>query len=60
VDLKLRGDVGFILSEPSGTFNAARVYLSIKNTGLVMDQPGEAITTRRGSATFSWRSDCSA
>lgn len=46
--LKLRGDVGFILSDPSGTINAARVYWSNKNTGLVMDQPGEAIITPQG------------
>jgi hypothetical protein len=47
-DLNLRGDVGFILSDPSGTINAARVSWSNKNTGLVMDQPGEAIITPQG------------
>ena len=51
-DLKLRGDAGFILSDPTGTINAARVYWSNKNTGLVMDQPGEAIITPQGFGDF--------
>ncbi len=50
--LVLRGDVGFILSDPSGTINAARVYWSNKNTGLVMDQPGEAIINPQGFGEF--------
>jgi len=33
---------------PSGTINAARVYWSNKNTGLAMDQTGEAIITPQG------------
>ncbi len=40
--LKLRGDAGMILSDPTGTFNTARVYHSNKNTNLVNDLPGEA------------------
>ena len=51
-ELKLRGDVGFILSDPSGTFNTARVYWSNKNTGLVMDQPGEAMINPQGFGEF--------
>jgi hypothetical protein len=51
-ELKLRGDAGFILSDPSGTINAARVYWSNKNTGLVMDQPGEAIINPQGFGEF--------
>ncbi|MGI6496189.1 MAG: hypothetical protein ACOX5G_08895 [Kiritimatiellia bacterium] len=38
----LSGDVGFILSDSSGTFNTARVYRANKATGLVNDQPSEA------------------
>lgn len=49
---KLRGDVGFILSDPTGTINAARVYWSNKNTGLVMDQPGEAIINPQAFGEF--------
>jgi hypothetical protein len=51
-ELKLRGDAGFILSDPSGTFNAARVYWSNKSTGLVNDQPGEAILHPQGLGEF--------
>ncbi len=51
-ELKLRGDAGFILSDPSGTINSARVYWSNKNTGLVMDQPGEAIIQPQGFGEF--------
>ena len=51
-ELKLRGDAGFILSDPAGTINTARVYWSNKNTGLVMDQPGEAIITPQGFGDF--------
>ena len=40
--LKLRADLGFILSNPAGTENAARVYWSNKDTGLVSDIPHEA------------------
>ena len=47
-DLTLRGDAGFILSDPAGTINTARVYWSNKSTGLVMDQPGEALINPRG------------
>ena len=45
---QLSGDVGFILSSKDGTVNAARVYRSNKNTGLVSDQPGEARLEPRG------------
>ena len=48
----LRGDAGFTLSDPTGTINTARVYWSIKNTGLVMDQPGEAIINPQGFGDF--------
>ena len=51
-ELKLRGDAGFILSDPTGTINTARVYWSNKSTGLVMDQPGEAIITPQGFGDF--------
>jgi hypothetical protein len=51
-ELKLRGDAGFILSDPTGSINTARVYWSNKNTGLVMDQPGEAIITPQGFGDF--------
>lgn len=34
--------LGFILSNPAGTENAARVYWSNKDTGLVSDIPHEA------------------
>jgi hypothetical protein len=51
-ELKLRGDVGFILSDPSGTINAARIYWSNKNTGLVMDQPSEAMISPQGFGEF--------
>jgi hypothetical protein len=51
-DMKLRGDVGFILSDATGTINAARIYWSNKNTGLVMDQPGEAILAPQGFGEF--------
>ena len=37
-----------VFSDPIGTINTARVYWSNKNTGLVMDQPGEAIITPQG------------
>ena len=39
---KMTGDVGFILSDPNGEINTARVYRSNKNTGLCKDQPNEA------------------
>ncbi len=51
-ETKLRGDAGFILSDPSGTVNTARVYWSNKNTGLVMDQPGEALLNPQGFGEF--------
>jgi hypothetical protein len=51
-ELKLRGDVGFILSDPSGIFNTARVYWSNKHTNLVNDQPGEAVIKPQGFAEF--------
>ena len=51
-EIKLRGDAGFILSDPTGTINAARVYWSNKNTGLVMDQPGEAIINPQAFGEF--------
>ena len=44
----LRGDVGFILADGQGTVNAARVYRSNRHTGLVNDQPGEAILQPAG------------
>lgn len=47
-DLMLRGDTGFILSDATGMINTARVYWSNKSTGLVMDQPGEAMISPRG------------
>ena len=51
-EIRLRGDVRFILSDPTGTINAARVYWSNKNTGLVMDQPGEAIMSPQAFGEF--------
>ena len=51
-ELRLRGDVGFILSDPSGIFNTARVYWSNKHTNLVNDQPGEAVIKPQGFAEF--------
>jgi len=51
-DLKLRGDAGFILSDPSGTINTARVYWSNKSTNLVNDQPGEALINPQGFGEF--------
>lgn len=50
--MTLRGDVGFILSDPSGTFNAARVYWSNKSTNLVNDQPGEAVISPKCFGSF--------
>ena len=40
--LKLRGDVGFILSDPNGEYNTARVYYANADTNLVSDMPLEA------------------
>lgn len=40
--LKLCGDFGFILSDAAGKANAARVYWSNRQTGLVNDIPHEA------------------
>jgi hypothetical protein len=40
--LVLRGDVGFISSDASGTINAARTYWANKDTNLVSDLPQEA------------------
>lgn len=51
-ELKLRGDAGFILSDPSGAINVARIYWSNKHTGLVMDQPGEALLNPQGFGEF--------
>ena len=51
-ELKLRGDVGFILSDPAGTHNTARVYWSNKHTNLVNDQPGEAVINPQGFGEF--------
>ncbi len=51
-ELKLRGDVGFILSDPSGTINTARVYWSNKNTNLVNDQPNEAVIQPQAFGVF--------
>ena len=51
-EITLRGDAGLILSDPTGTINAARVYWSNKNTGLVMDQPGEAIINPQAFGEF--------
>jgi len=50
--MTLRGDVGFILSDASGTINTARVYWSNKHTNLVNDQPGEAILHPQGFGEF--------
>jgi len=50
---KLRGDVGFILSDPAGAINVARVYWSNKSTNLVNDQPGEAIIQPQGFGEFT-------
>ena len=44
----LRGDAGIILSDAQGTANAARVYRSNRHTGLVNDQPGEAVLQPAG------------
>jgi sugar lactone lactonase YvrE len=51
-ELKLRGDAGFILSDPSGVFNTARVYWSNKHANLVSDQPSEALITPQGFGEF--------
>lgn len=40
--LKIRADFGFILSDAAGKVNAARVYWSNRQTGLVNDIPHEA------------------
>lgn len=40
--LALRGDVGFVSSDASGTINTARTYWSNKDTNLVNDLPQEA------------------
>ncbi len=40
--LAIRGDFGFILSDAAGKVNAARVYWSNQQTGLVNDIPHEA------------------
>lgn len=40
--LALRGDIGFILSDAAGKVNAARIYWSNQQTGLVNDIPHEA------------------
>ena len=45
---KLSGDVGFILSDPDGMINVARVYRANKSTNLVNDQPGEAKINPQG------------
>ena len=50
---KLRCDVGFILSDPAGAINVARVYWSNKSTNLVNDQPGEAIIQPQGFGEFT-------
>jgi hypothetical protein len=47
-DAMMRGDAGFILSNADGTLDAARIYRSNKNTGLVSDMPGEARLEPRG------------
>lgn len=39
---KLRGDLGIIVSDQTGSFNIARVYWSNKHTNLVNDLPNEA------------------
>jgi hypothetical protein len=51
-ELKLRGDVGFILSDPSGTINTARVYWSNRNTNLVNDQPSESLVHPQAFGDF--------
>ena len=43
--MKLRGDLGFISSDSTGTINAARTYWSNKDTNLVSDLPFEAWLT---------------
>jgi len=50
--LTLRGDTGFILSDPTGTINTARVYWANKHTNLVNDQPNEAILQPQGFGEF--------
>lgn len=50
---KLRGDAGFILSDPAGAINVARVYWSNKSTNLVNDQPNEAIIQPQGFGEFT-------
>jgi len=40
--MTLRGDLGFISSDPTGMLNAARTYWSNKNTNLVSDLPQES------------------
>jgi hypothetical protein len=44
--------MGFILSDPAGTINTARVYWSNKSTGLVNDQPNEALIQPQGFGEF--------
>ncbi len=51
-ELSLRGDAGFILSDPAGSSNTARVYWSNKSTNLVNDQPGEASIMPQGFGSF--------
>ncbi len=51
-EMTLRGDVGFILSDPSGTINTARVYWSNPSTNLVNDQPHEAMLQPQAFGVF--------
>ena len=41
-DLNVRGDVGFISSDPAGQINIARTYWANPNTNLVNDLPQES------------------
>lgn len=40
--MKMRGDIGFILSDENGTINVARIYWANQDTNLVSDLPHEA------------------
>lgn len=50
----IRGDVGFISSDATGTINIARTYWSNQNTNLVNDEPFEALFKPAAWGTFTW------
>jgi hypothetical protein len=53
--LKLRGDLGVLFADSSGTVTVSRQFWSNKATGLVNDIPGEAELTPNSGARSSWR-----